>query len=156
MVGGTPTTFELCVHLILNFNSDDVWCATNHGLETKFYILPLSSKGVGINIANGKISPNLSPPISNNFLFCNTVVSSIGDFEAANSFKIYPNPSEGSVTITSENDLPCSYIIYNMIGSIIAQGFFQNEKQILLQNKGLFILETVQGSRIYRHKIIIQ
>ena len=144
------------------FSSDHKNNFTASFLQNNKNIYLLNSLGNGIVIGKGTNgSPPPPPPFSTKYLYCNTVTSSLPgtalgiDLKVYSSIKVYPNPNEGTFTIFAGYEGESSYIIYDMLGALVSQGLFQNENQIVLKTKGVFIVEIHQKDKKYRQKIVV-
>lgn len=79
---------------------------------------------------------------------------------AKNSFKVYPNPSHGSVNIALENlsgELQCN--VYNMVGKLIHTSKFAAQDNVSLDlsflSNGVYIMELHNGKSVQTSKIVI-
>lgn len=75
------------------------------------------------------------------------------------TIKCYPNPSEGRVTISSDNVLTAVNVeLFDMKGSLIKTMYFNTLKEIevdLTTNSGLYLLMINSSEGVYRQNILI-
>ncbi|NSW44310.1 MAG: T9SS type A sorting domain-containing protein [Bacteroidales bacterium] len=69
------------------------------------------------------------------------------------TFIPYPNPANNKIFLCDEHI--CSYILYDITGKIILQGFSQSIDTSPLEN-GIYILQIFHNKQTSSHKIIIQ
>lgn len=105
----------------------------------------------GVTIEFGTIDCNTFPiPVR---VYLSTTENTLSD----NTLTIYPNPAKSFIQIKSKTQELKEYEIYNVQGSIINRGLFENQDQILNIEKftnGIYIIKIIgQNSSEYR-KII--
>jgi hypothetical protein len=76
------------------------------------------------------------------------------------SITVYPNPSSGKFTISSNSTIS-ALEIYNLLGELIYSDFKLNQqksKEIDLSGsaKGIYFIKTYSGTKIYTRKIVVQ
>lgn len=95
-------------------------------------------------IANGTLS------------FLDQVILSTSSF-GENEFKLYPNPSNGLVTIqVSDIFLSGKATIYNLLGQAVKElNIYENRQQTNL-NPGVYLVQVKNGNKIIAKKIVVQ
>jgi hypothetical protein len=127
-----------------------------------------------INNGNGMIvlAENAygSPEIHNMLLY---KTDSIGAFNASNDsafisvgreinqpeqYQLFPNPSEGRVSISSNHNQKTDYFLYNEMGSAILQGRFSKHENLDLSSlpSGIYCIKLGSQYSIETHKLIIK
>jgi len=75
------------------------------------------------------------------------VCSSIDELESDHGIRVYPNPSSGSFTISSENNVDVS--IYRSDGVLVFQkNNLEGNEQITLQESGVYLIRFIIGNEI--------
>lgn len=72
--------------------------------------------------------------------------------------QVYPNPSNGNITIALPSGLSVDVYVYNVNGQIVAQGQdVENQLSMDLShlNQGTYIIRMVSGKETYNHRIAI-
>lgn len=83
----------------------------------------------------------------------------IGEPEIIESLSIYPNPSQGMVTIAVEADLGSLYQVLNFMGKTVMQGSFQDRSTTLDLSglsKGVYFISVTTDTKPLIRKVIIQ
>ena len=82
----------------------------------------------------------------------------VGVKEVANNISIYPNPSNGVITISADNNLTNIVSIYDVTGKLIFSERLQANSNIDLStyNKGAYIIEVLNNNKIYTEKVILK
>ena len=76
---------------------------------------------------------------------------------SSDDLKIYPNPSNGSFTISFPDNTPYSFEIYSLLGQKVysREGIDTGESTINQLQKGIYMIHIVKGTSSYLKKIII-
>lgn len=82
----------------------------------------------------------------------------VGITETASNISIYPNPSNGVVTINADNNLTNIVSIYDVTGKLILSERLQANSNIDLStyNKGAYIIEVLNNNKKYTEKVILK
>jgi len=82
----------------------------------------------------------------------------IEESQLGNSFKVYPNPTTGSITIDLQTDFKKSTIqIYDMQGKLIKTITNPTEKtNVFLKNKGMYIAKVITPKGMMYKKVIVE
>ena len=88
----------------------------------------------------------------------NDFTLSTNEFDLANSFKVYPNPtSTGEVTITSPDSTIMSIIVYDVLGKPVLTQTIKNDiLDVSNLNSGIYILRITQNDISSTKKLIIR
>jgi hypothetical protein len=86
------------------------------------------------------------------------VVTGISDLNEANA-SVYPNPTNGRITISS--NIPINTIeIYNLSGTLIFADLKVNQplKEIDLSgnSKGIYFVKIYDGTKYFNQKVVVQ
>lgn len=85
----------------------------------------------------------------------NSLTAGIDNNEKLN-LQIYPNPSEGIVTING-NNYPLEVSVYNTVGQIIKEKILTNsDKNITLNKSGIYFVKIKDGNNEVSKKVIIK
>ncbi len=127
-----------------------------------------------INNGNGMIvlAENAygSPEIHNMLLY---KTDSIGAFNASNDsafisignelsqkeqFLLFPNPTEGKISMASNNTQQTDYFLYNEMGTILLKGSFSKQENLDLSNlpSGIYCIKLGFQNNVETHKLIIK
>lgn len=82
----------------------------------------------------------------------------VGVEENALTVKVYPNPCEGQLHLTTDNAQPFEYQIYNKLGQIIVTGHSESqEAKVDLSQcpKGIYFVTIIQGGKKFVNKLIL-
>ncbi len=71
----------------------------------------------------------------------NTIANSINDIDKSNSIKIYPNPTNGTLTIESEDIEIGDIKIYDLNGRLVFNKEYKSEIDISILNEGIYLLK---------------
>jgi hypothetical protein len=89
---------------------------------------------------------------------CQYVLATPIEAHLSNNFTIYPNPTEGNFSITTdESILPCTIKIYNALGELLDSHLLKkNQQRFILEGKAgiYFITLTSEKDKIKTYKII--
>jgi PKD repeat protein len=80
----------------------------------------------------------------------------IDEFEGLHNFKVYPNPSQGTIHVEALGET--KYQLCNSLGQRILSGQFNNETQIHAENltQGVYFLQLIGEQGIHVEKIVIE
>ena len=90
------------------------------------------------------------------------VVDDITDLEEYDLFKVYPNPNNGTFSISINHTIlnnNIQYSIFNITGENIQNGFIDTYKEEIILNKakdGIYLIKLFDGNHFYVSKIIIK
>ncbi|MCG8582963.1 MAG: T9SS type A sorting domain-containing protein, partial [Bacteroidales bacterium] len=84
-----------------------------------------------------------------------TIPTAIGDKNEINPISIYPNPSYGTINVKGLASARATYSIYNLTGQCVAKGIVNN-KQITFTQKGLYVLQIIDGTNKTVSKITVK
>jgi len=91
------------------------------------------------------------------FIVVNEELLSNNQFENANDFMVYPNPSNGNFTIqVPDSFIGSKAIIYNLLGQSIKTFSIDEVNQNANLEKGVYLLQIQKGNQVSTKKIIIQ
>ena len=91
------------------------------------------------------------------FIVVNEELLSSNQFENANDFMVYPNPSNGNFTIqVSDSFIGSKAVIYNLLGQSIKAFSIDEVNQNTNLEKGVYLLQIQKGNQVSTKKIIIQ
>ena len=91
------------------------------------------------------------------FIVVNEELLSNNQFENANDFMVYPNPSNGNFTIqVPDSFIGSRAIIYNLLGQSIKEFSIDEVNQNTNLEKGVYLLQIQKGNQVSTKKIIIQ
>ncbi len=94
------------------------------------------------------------------YYFTSTVTINVEEEELASKIKIYPNPSDGIITIENNLDMNVDVEVLNIIGTSILNNIQINYGSNLLDfsilDKGVYVLRFKYKGNSYSKKIIIQ
>ncbi len=98
--------------------------------------------------------------ISNNWELVTSSTLSTDGFEAKNKFKVYPNPTNGVILISSATLLneKCDIEICNLLGERLFKSFFigvEHQIDLSFLQKGAYFLKIKNDSKFYNRKIIV-
>jgi hypothetical protein len=111
-----------------------------------------------------------SPEIHNMLLY---KTDSIGAFNSSNDsafisvgkelsqteqYLLFPNPSEGKVSISSNHKQKTDYFLYNEMGSVILNGKFSHHENLDLSRlpSGIYCIKLESQNKIETQKLIIK
>ena len=71
-------------------------------------------------------------------------------------FAIYPNPVNGILYINGDNEF--TYVMYNGLGQVVANGKAQGNVQISVESlaKGVYVLRLTNGTQVHMEKVIVK
>jgi hypothetical protein len=77
--------------------------------------------------------------------------------ESDDTFTLYPNPTNGILYING-GDSEFTYVLYNGMGQIVANGKAQGTEQISVENltKGVYFIRLINGTQIHTDKVIVR
>lgn len=85
--------------------------------------------------------------------------TSLGELSNSNTFKIFPNPSNGIVSVQGDKSVN-SIKIYNAIGEIVYEQTNQNSAQFTIdisdKPNGIYFIVINSENNFYNHKLIKQ
>jgi type IX secretion system substrate protein len=122
---------------------------TKTGFSALFSKVYLSSgdssvTNLGVVFVNGKLEPVLDVPESQ-------------VKEKIKSYTLFPNPSSGIINLRFTNNDIRSVKVLNMDGNIIFNDFYSDlEFQVLIKEKGLFLVEIEQQGSVFVEKVIVR
>lgn len=91
------------------------------------------------------------------FIVVNEELLSSNQFENANDFMVYPNPSNGNFTIqVPDSFIGSKAVIYNLLGQSIKAFSIDEMNQNTNLEKGVYLLQIQKGNQVSTKKIIIQ
>ena len=91
------------------------------------------------------------------FIVVNEELLSSNQFENANDFMVYPNPSNGNFTIqVPDSFIGSRAVIYNLLGQSIKEFSINEVNQNTNLEKGVYLLQIQKGNQVSTQKIIIQ
>ena len=90
--------------------------------------------------------------------FIHDIAGNVSDLKAnKNSISIYPNPSNGSFTISTESKRPVKTLeVYNIVGERIFQQHLSNQVTLPNVTTGIYFVKVDDGTGVYTRKITIQ
>ena len=82
----------------------------------------------------------------------------VGINEITNSISIYPNPSNGIITISSDNNLPNFVTIYDIAGKLLLSEKINSNNTINLSEykSGAYIVEVLNNNKIFTERVILK
>jgi len=83
---------------------------------------------------------------------------SIGkEFSNSNSISLFPNPSHGRVTITSNSNSSSDYCLYNETGALLLTGSFKEKTTLNLPDlpEGVYCLTLANKQGLFKKKLLI-
>ena len=88
---------------------------------------------------------------------CIVVKTDLGIEENETSFTIYPNPVNNILYINGGN-AEYSYMMYNSIGQVVANGSAQGVEQISVDGmtKGIYFLRLTSGTQVLVEKVVVK
>ncbi len=93
------------------------------------------------------------------WLSTNCIPLSNSNYEYQRDYKVYPNPSNGLLTIVCPTDQKRLYTIRSVNGQMLMQGVLPSQKNMIdVQHlpKGLYLLLIDQGEQRSMHRLIIE
>ena len=80
------------------------------------------------------------------------------DEELLSGISVYPNPSEGEITITNESGTATAVVVYDMIGNVILSTEVSTSTTIDLSSVagGVYVVKVSNGSASYTENIVIK
>jgi uncharacterized repeat protein (TIGR01451 family) len=73
---------------------------------------------------------DLNPAVVTNTAVSTVTITGVQEI-AASSIQLYPNPNSGSFTLVTTDAVGSSYQVYDVMGSVIAQGSIRNDRQYI-------------------------
>jgi hypothetical protein len=95
---------------------------------------------------------NCPSPLSDSFLV-DTLVS-IEKLEKEELFSIYPNPSDGNITIKTNQHTDYQVEVYDMLGKLILQK--PNGKSIFISQKGSYVVKISTESGVWSRVVMVE
>ena len=88
---------------------------------------------------------------------CIVVKTDLGIEENETSFTVYPNPVNNILYINGGN-AEYSYMMYNSIGQVVANGSAQGTEQISVDGmtKGIYFLRLANGTQVLVEKVVVK
>ncbi len=83
----------------------------------------------------------------------------VGEWESEGSLVVYPNPSQGVVTVSVEGDLGFEYQVFDMTGRMMLRGRCENQEALLDMSgagKGVYLISVTCDSKHLMRKVIVQ
>ena len=135
---------------LANFNRNTAKIGHYNGSGWDMLISALSGSGP-YTLQTNNVS-SFSP-----FIVVNEELLSNNQFENANDFMVYPNPSNGNFTIqVPDSFIGSKAIIYNLLGQSIKTFSIDEVNQNANLEKGVYLLQIQKGNQVSTKKIIIQ
>lgn len=80
------------------------------------------------------------------------------DEELLSGISVYPNPSEGEITITNESGTATAVVVYDMIGNVILSTEVSTSTRIDLSSVagGVYVVKVSNGSASYTENVVIK
>ena len=77
--------------------------------------------------------------------------------ENDNTFALYPNPTN-SILYIDGGDSEFSYVMYNGMGQVVANGKAQGTEQISVENltKGVYFIRLTNGTQVHVEKVVVR
>ena len=77
--------------------------------------------------------------------------------ENTSAFAIYPNPANSILYINSSNT-EFSYVMYNGMGQVVANGNGQGTEQINVEGltKGVYFIRLTTGTQVRMEKVVVR
>jgi hypothetical protein len=91
-------------------------------------------------------------PLSDSFLV-DTLIS-IEKLEKEELFSIYPNPSDGNITIQAMQNIDYQVAVYDMLGKLILQKL--NAKSIFIDQKGSYVVKISTESGVWSRVVMVE
>lgn len=92
------------------------------------------------------------------YYYYHTVETGLPDLNAANA-SVYPNPTNGRITISSNNSIS-GIEIYTISGKLVYADFkvnqSSNEIDLSGNSKGIYIVKIYDGTKYYSCKVVLQ
>jgi hypothetical protein len=95
---------------------------------------------------------NCPSPLSDSFLV-DTLVN-IEKIEKEELFSIYPNPSDGNITIQAMQNIDYQVEVYDMLGKRILQK--PNAKSIFIDQKGSYVVKITTESGVWSRVVMVE
>lgn len=159
-----PMTMDIMnqeINTIIKFNFYDIMLpdsGTNY-LQSMGYVsfeiqpTPDLANGTVIN-NNAYIFFDYNPAVATNIVENTIHISNITNSISENSIKLYPNPTTGSIHISTVEDMDIS--VFNMLGQKIIWGNTRTTNTLDIPEKGVYLIEFSNTSyKIYK-KVIVQ
>lgn len=140
---------------------------TNEALSSGYVVFEVEKTAV-LNIGdsirnNAEIYFDLNSPIITNFATLRVVEKpqdstvSIQTVLDKNILSIYPNPSNGNLSIELANlSTNASYEIYTLEGKLLESKSINNRVSVVsLQQAGLYIVKVIIEGKVYNYKIVV-
>lgn len=135
---------------LANFNRNTAKIGHYNGSGWDMFTSALSGSGP-YTLQTNNVS-SFSP-----FIVVNEELLSSNQFENANDFMVYPNPSNGNFTIqVPDSFIGSRAIIYNLLGQSIKEFSIDEVNQNTNLEKGVYLLQIQKGNQVNTKKIIIQ
>ena len=83
----------------------------------------------------------------------------VGEWESEGSLVVYPNPSQGVVTVSVEGDFGFEYQVFDMTGRMMLRGRCENQEALLDMSgagKGVYLISVTCDSKHLMRKVIVQ
>jgi hypothetical protein len=91
-------------------------------------------------------------PLSDSFLV-DTLVS-IEKIAQDDFFSIYPNPSDGNITIQASQNMAYQVAVYDVQGKLILQK--SNATQIFIPQSGAYLVQIMSEKGVWSRKVMVE
>ena len=88
--------------------------------------------------------------------YSSVVYLTSGNISTDDLLQIFPNPTQGNITIQVMNDVNLSFILFNELGVALWSGSSKNTTDIPMQQfaPGMYLLQINNGSEVWNKKIV--
>jgi hypothetical protein len=69
-------------------------------------------------------------------------------------FSIYPNPSDGNITIQATQNMEYQVAVYDVQGKLIVQK--SNATQIFIPQSGAYLVQIVSEKGVWSRKVVVE
>ncbi len=156
LVGGMDTSFN-CLNECLQFcDTTNTWKKIldidTQGIKGSTAFITDSGAYIVCGIKNGNVRTN------SNYRLQNTTIAKL--LKSENNFGVYPNPSNGYITIFAIKDRTKNFVasLYTLVGQKLLTEESSNTSVLNLNglSVGCYILQISQGDILERKKIILE
>jgi uncharacterized repeat protein (TIGR01451 family) len=102
---------------------------------------------------------DLNPAIVTNTASSTVTITGVNTLADDNNIRLYPNPNGGSFVLETTNAAGSEYQVYDMLGSLIAQGAINTDHQQISMTDvaaGVYTLQLRRDASIKQLRLVIQ
>lgn len=102
---------------------------------------------------------DLNPAVVTNTASSTVTITGVNTIADENSIRLYPNPNGGSFVLETTNATGSDYQVYDMVGSLIAQGAITTDHQQISMTDvaaGVYTLQVRREASIKQLRVVIE